>query len=225
MWERKLFGADSPRAVYTAYSPYNGKINVWEHDRSFVLEAAGYQQSVSLNTPDLPKRYWFKATEEVAAQLENPQRALVLGVGGATILHLLSRKFPRIKIVGVEIDEEILKIARQFFELEKIPNLEVVTSDGGEYVSSYQGEPFDLVFVDAYLGGNFPLHFEEEQFLRHLRRISQPKGVIVINRAGGFDRRKFQELLERVFAKVEMVKIPLPGFLGGMGGNFLYFCQ
>ena len=222
MWGRRLFSASSPRVVYTVNSPYNGKINVWENRQTFILEAGGYPQSVSLNTPDLPQRYWFKATEEVAARLENPQRALVLGVGGATILHLLSRKLPRLQMVGVEIDAEVLKIARQFFELEKIPNLEVVTGDGGEYVSLYKGEPLDLVFVDAYLGGNFPLHFEEERFLSELKRITAPGGLVAINRTGGFDRRGFQELFERVFAKVELVKIPLPGFLGGMGGNYLY---
>lgn len=224
----KLFSADSPQIVYTADSPLNGKINVWRHGSSLVLEVGGYPQSVSLNTPDLPERYWFKATEEVAARLDalkNPLRALIIGVGGGTILHLLSLKFPGIKIVGVEIDAEIVKIARQFFDLDKIPNLEVVTGDGGEYAASYQGEPFDLVFVDAYLGGNFPLHFEEEQFLRRLRQISHPKGVIVINRTGGFSRAQFGALLERIFDKVEMVKIPLPGFLGGMGGNFLFICR
>ncbi|OGC62378.1 hypothetical protein A3J33_01950 [candidate division WWE3 bacterium RIFCSPLOWO2_02_FULL_53_10] len=250
---RNLFGA-SPKVLYTASSRYSGKINVWEKEGSLVLEVGGYPQSVSLNTPDLPRRYWYKAVEEVGSRLTEPVRALLVGVGGGTILHLLSRKFPKLRMIGVEIDEEILKIARQFFELDKIPNLEVVVGEGGEYISSYicdskitteqrevardhrsrpterkrgqyQGEPFDLVFVDAYLGGNFPLHFEEEQLLRHLRRIANPKGLIVINRAGGFSHSQFGALLGRVFGKVEMVKIPLPGFLGGMGGNFLYLCR
>ena len=221
---RTLFGAN-PKIVHSTSSPLSGKINVWEKDGGLVLEVGGYPQSVSINTPDLPQRYWYKAVDEVSSRLFNPGRVLVIGVGGGTILHLLSRKFPGLKMVGVEIDEEILKIARQFFELEKIPNLEIVTGDGGEYVSSFHDDPFDLVFVDAYLGGNFPLHFNEEQFLRHLRRIANPKGLIVINRAGGFSHSQFGALLGRVFAKVEVVKIPLPGFLGGMGGNYLYLCR
>ncbi|MEX0888065.1 MAG: hypothetical protein WDZ67_01675 [Patescibacteria group bacterium] len=222
---KNLFGADSPQVIYTADSSFNGKINVWSHGPSSVLEVGGYPQSVSLNTPDLPQRYWFKATEEVASRLSNPRRALIIGVGGATILHLLSLKFPGIIIVGVEIDAEIIKIARQFFDLDRIPNLEVVTGDGGEYAASYQGEPFDLVFVDAYLGGNFPLHFEDSDFLRQLRQITNLSGLLAINRTGGFDRRKFQEMLAEKFGKVEMAKIPLPGFLGGMGGNYLYLCR
>ncbi len=218
-------GNGKPRIIYTTESPYSGKINVWDHQGSLSLEVGGYPQSVSLNTPDLKKCYWFRAVEEVSLRLKNPRRALVIGVGGATILHLLKQTFPDLEMVGVELDEEILKVARRCFGLDEIRDLSVVVKDGGEYVKNYQREPFDLVFVDAYLGGNFPLHFEEEDFLRHLRRITHPKGVVAINRAGGFDRRKLHELLERGFAKVEVVKIPLPGFLGGMGGNFLYFCS
>jgi spermidine synthase len=224
MLGRKLFGAN-PRILYTASSSHSGKINVWEKEGSLVLEVGGYPQSISLNTADLPQRYWYKAVEEVGSRLNEPVRALLIGVGGGTILHLLSRKFPKLQMTGVEIDEEILKIARQFFELDKIPNLEIVTGDGGEYVASYQGDPFDFVFLDAYLGGNFPIHFEEEQFLRHLREITNPTGLIVINRTGGFSRSQFGEILGRVFAKVEVVRIPLPGFLGGMGGNYLYLCR
>jgi spermidine synthase len=220
-----LFGAN-PKVVHSVSSPLSGKINVWEKDGGLVLEVGGYPQSVSVNTPDLPQRYWYKAVEEVSSRLTvHLDRVLVIGVGGGTILHLLSRKFPETKIVGVEIDEAIIKIARQFFDLDKIPNLEIITGDGGEYVASYQGEPFDLVFVDAYLGGNFPLHFEEEQFLLHLRRIANPNGLLVINRAGGFSHSQFKAILGQVFAKVEVVKIPLPGFLGGMGGNFLFICS
>ena len=221
---RTLFGAN-PKIVHSISSPLSGKINVWEKDGGLVLEVGGYPQSVSVNTPDLPRRYWYKAVEEVSSRLANPGRVLVIGVGGGTILHLLSRKFPGLKMVGVGIDEEILRIARQFFELEKIPNLEIVTGDGGEYVASYQGDPLDLVFVDAYLGGNFPLHFNEEQFLSELKRIVAPGGLVVVNRAGGFSHSQFGAVLGRVFAKVEVVKIPLPGFLGGMGGNYLYLCR
>src|SRR3990172_9123252 len=107
---RTLFGAN-PKVVHSTSSPLSGKINVWEKNGGLVLEVGGYPQSVSINTPDLPQRYWYKAVEEVSSRLANPGRAVVIGVGGGTILHLLSRKFPGLKMVGGEIDEEILKIA------------------------------------------------------------------------------------------------------------------
>src|SRR3989344_4506560 len=100
---RTLFGAN-PKIVHSISSPLSGKINVWEKDGGLVLEVGGYPQSVSVNSPDLPRRYWYKAVEEVSSRLANPGRVLVIGVGGGTILHLLSRKFPGLKMAGVEVD-------------------------------------------------------------------------------------------------------------------------
>jgi len=215
-----------PRIIHTADSVISGKINVWDHQGSLVLEVGGYPQSISLNTPNLKERYWFRAVEEVGGRLVAPRRVLVIGVGGGTILHLFSWKFPGVAITGVEIDPEIVRVARDFFELDRVPNLTLVLADGKDFVANYQGERFDLSFVDAYLGGNFPLAFEEEVFLRRLQRITRASGLIAINRAGGGGNlTSFRQILARIFAKVEMIKIPLPGFLGEMTGNYLFICQ
>lgn len=214
-----------PEIIHRAESPWSGKINVWKHDRGLVLEVGGYPQSVSLDTPTLKDRYWSKAAETVSDRISDPRRALIVGVGGATILHLLSERFPDLEITGIEIDPEIVKVAREFFDLDSVRNLELVVGDGGAYVFEYSGEPFDLTFIDAYLGGNFPLHFEEVDFLQRLKEITREDGLVVINRASGLDRPAFEKLLGRVFANVEVVKIPLPGFLGGMGGNYLFICR
>lgn len=214
-----------PRIVYSASSAYSGTINVWDDRGSLILEVGGYYQSASLNTPDLPKRYWSRAAREIEKRLKNPKRGLVIGVGGATILHLLAQKFPGLKLVGIEIDEEIVKVARRFFDLDEIPNLSVVVGDGVEYVRSYEGEKFDFAFIDAYLGGRFPPHFAEKRFLQRLRAVTAPEGVVVVNRTTGPGRLQFERLLDSAFAKVEMIKVPLPGFLGELGGNFLFFCR
>ncbi|NIT04523.1 methyltransferase domain-containing protein [Candidatus Saccharibacteria bacterium] len=137
----------------------------------------------------------------------------------------MTREFPKLAVTGIELDPEIIRVAREFFDLDKIQNLTVVVGDGGEYIKSYLGEPFDLTFVDAYLGGNFPLHFEEGRFLRDLKRVTRAGGVVVINRASGLELGVFKRLLVKVFANVEVIKIPLPGFLGGMGGNYLFICS
>jgi spermidine synthase len=224
MSAKELF-ADKPKIIYSTSSAHSGVINVWKHKKGLVLEVGGYPQSVSLDTPTLPDRYWFKAANTVARNIKDPKRALIIGIGGATIFHLLAKKFPDLKMTGIEIDPEVIDVARRFFDLDKVPNLKVVVGDGQEYVVTHEGEHFDLTFIDAYLGGNFPLHFEEKDFLAKLKEVTRKDGLVVINRASGFDKTKFENLLNKVFATVEVVKIPLPGFLGGLGGNYLYLCR
>ena len=224
MSAKKLF-AGKPKIIYSTSSAHSGVINVWKHKQGLVLEVGGYPQSVSLDTPTLPDKYWFKAVNAISQKLKDPKRALIVGVGGATIFHLLTERFPNLSITGIEIDPEVINVARRFFDLDKVPNLEVVIGDGQEYVVGYEGDPFDFTFIDAYLGGNFPLHFEEEDFLAKLKGITKEDGLIIVNRASGFNRTAFKSLLGKVFATVEVVKIPLPGFLGGLGGNYLYLCR
>lgn len=215
----------NPKIIYSVDSPCSGTINVWEDRGSLTLEVGGYPQSVTLDAPGFSERYWTKAAEEVGKRLMQPKQALVIGVGGGTILHLLAKRFPDLALVGVELDPRIVEVARKYFGLDEIKNLSVVIGDGADYVRNHKKESFDLLFIDAYLGGNFPLHFEERAFLNKLRTLSAPAGLTVINRTSGSHQSDFANLLRDVFSKVEIVKIPLPGFLGGLGGNYLFFCN
>ena len=198
------------------------------------MEVGGHPQSVSLGTSNLKERYWFKAAEEIGKRLNNPGRALIVGIGGATIFHLLSQKFSELELVGVELDPEIIKVSRKFFGLDEIKNLKVIIGDGENHITTElarrqgsrakrgvlitplagegsrakrgvltndRGSKFDLTFIDAYLGGNFPSHFQEESFLRQLREITNLGGLIVINRVRGFDRDSFRERLASVLLR------------------------
>ncbi|HUE75359.1 MAG TPA: oxidoreductase, partial [Chloroflexota bacterium] len=46
-----------------------------------------------------------------------PRRSLVLGVGGGTVIHLLTRKFGPHPILGIEIDPNVISLARSHFDL------------------------------------------------------------------------------------------------------------
>ena len=216
------FGSKNSRIIYSVVSPISGEIKVWEYQNSRALDVGGYLQSATSGAPEFEKRYWAKAAQEIGSRAKRPKRALVIGVGGGTVLHLLSQKFPDLKIVGVELDPEIINVARKFFGLDEIANLTVVVEDGAKYVGGYQKDKFDLVFIDAYLGGDYPSYFEEEKFVQKIKAMLNPGGLAVFNRTSGSNLDNFRKMLERNFARIEKVKIPLPGFLGGLAGNFLY---
>ena len=80
------------------------------------------------------------------------KRVLVIGGGdGGVVRELL--KYPRLqRIVLVEIDEEVIKICRQFFpEMSRSlsdPRVEVIIGDGVEYVRDAK-EGFDVLIIDS----------------------------------------------------------------------------
>lgn len=54
---------------------------------------------------------------------------LILGLGAGSAARLISMFYPKVKITGVEIDPEIIAFGKKYFELGRIPNLEVKIAD------------------------------------------------------------------------------------------------
>lgn len=77
------------------------------------------------------------------------KRVLVLGVGGGAVIHMLNRFVQPDLIVGVELSQIHLQIARQHFDL-RYRNLELVHADAIDWLINYAGEPFDLIIDDLY---------------------------------------------------------------------------
>src|SRR5690242_11838153 len=80
-------------------------------DGARTLEVGGVTQSILLPEQDeAPAGYW-----RLMLPPECPRRALILGLGGGTIAHLLARRCPEIELVGVDSDETVLALALQEF--------------------------------------------------------------------------------------------------------------
>jgi len=81
------------------------------------------------------------------------RRALVLGVGGGTVIRQLRQWHPGLHVTGIELNPIHLYIARRFFNLAD-PAVTLVEADAIAWMQSYSGEPFDLIVDDLF--------FEEE---------------------------------------------------------------
>jgi SAM-dependent methyltransferase len=113
-----------------------------------------------------------------------PRRALILGLGGGTVAHLLARRCPGVRIVGVERDPEVLAVARAELGLDEIPHLEVQEADAFTWVAEHmQSEPgsFDLVCLDLFEAGRLTLGALGTPFLRQIRALLAPEGTLTVN--------------------------------------------
>ncbi|MFJ3726063.1 O-methyltransferase [Streptomyces sp. NPDC090045] len=78
-------------------------------------------------------------------------RILELGTGvGAGTAWLLSGMDAASRLVTVELDEAVQKVAREQFRSD--PRVAFVAADGGAWLEEYDGEGFDLVFADTWPG-------------------------------------------------------------------------
>jgi spermidine synthase len=171
---------------------------VWvdEDEGQRALLVDGVVQSVAVAGPVFGPGYWPYMLPDV-----RPRRALLLGLGGGTIAHLLVRRFGPVPMVGVEADREVLAVARAEFDL-ALPSLVVVEGDALAYVAACT-ERYDYVCVDLYRGAELERGVLARPVLRALKRLLLPGGLVVFNLFR--DRRTERRVhrLRQVFAWAE----------------------
>ncbi len=170
------------------------QVEAEERDGRLELIVDGVVQSVAVPGLDVGRGYWPAMLPD-----ERPRSALILGLGGGTIAHLLTLRFGPLPIVSVDDDEEVLALGRERFGLGELSNLCVVVGDVYAFAAACQ-DRFDYVAVDLFRAGVIPREVTATPFLRDVARLLTPQGVAVFNLAR--DRRAATRLhrLAKVFA-------------------------
>jgi spermidine synthase len=203
-WFKKITAGN---VIFETTSPINGKIQVIEDLFEKRLVVGGLTQSGGQ-----VERFWRKALSIINHQSSIISDVLILGLGAGTLAKLISQKWPKATITGVEIDPKIVEVGKKCFNLDKIPNLKIVISDAAEFITyQLQASSYQLIFVDLYLGDQFPLQCETEEFLKNLKNLLAPNGLAAFNRLFYKDHKKrtglFLNKLREIFKTVHPKKI------------------
>jgi spermidine synthase len=111
------------------------------------------------------------------------RNVLLLGLGAGNVPVILKEYDPNIRVVAVEIDPEVLRLAETHFGLVQSPVLEVVLADATEFVFQC-AERFDMVVVDVFIDDQVPEAACSEAFLQQLGKLLNPGGLVAFNRLG-----------------------------------------
>ena len=134
----------------------------------------GAVQSVEIIDGSEPPGYWL-----AMLPLARPERVLILGLGGGSLVHLLRRRFGPLSITGVDDSPQILAIGRTKFGLE--PSIvDMHEEDALEYLRRSR-QRFDFVFVDLFCGEELPSIVASASFQNCLRAAIRPGGRLVWN--------------------------------------------
>ena len=152
------------------------------HERYLYSDDQRYLQGmILLRRPDrLEPGYLRSALLGLVFAPPEPSSMLFVGLGAGSLPRYLSARYPRARLDAVEIDPEVPPIARRYFALPAARNLRVIVREGREFIRG-QTEKYDLVLMDAYFGGEIPLHLATLEFMDELRRVLQPGGIVVAN--------------------------------------------
>jgi spermidine synthase len=109
-----------------------------------------------------------------------PARVLCVGLGSGSLPKFLYRHRPRSVITAVEISEEVIGVARQYFRLPDDERIRVVLGDAGEFVAKSE-DLFDLILVDGFDGRGRAGPLDASHFHAHCRRLLAPGGLASVN--------------------------------------------
>lgn len=171
-----------PRHLPVTTSPREG----W----GTALEVGGVTQSVSVPAEMLPLNdgelhpgpgggYWGLLLPPGC-----PRRALLLGLGGGTVAHLLARRCPNISITGIERDPAVIVVARQSFGLDDLPQLSIVEADAFAWIdaaAACRAGEYDLICLDLFEAGRLVHGALATPFLRQLAMLLAPDGTLTVN--------------------------------------------
>jgi len=138
-----------PQTVEKVNSSINGEIKITKSRGRYSVWVNKFEQS----GPMYVETIWRKALQGLSLlkQGESLINVLILGLGCGTLVKLITKKWPKAKIVGVEVDPVMIGLAKKYFALGQNKNLKIVCADAKQYIKS-ANKKFDLILVDAYIG-------------------------------------------------------------------------
>jgi spermidine synthase len=125
-----------------------------------------------------------------------PRRVLLVGLGGGSLAKFIRHYFPESLCEAVEIDPQVLTVARQCFLLpDDDPGLSVSIGDGAEFVAQ-AGIQYDAIMVDGYEAESPAEALTSTAFYRDCHERLSDGGILVVNLWSG--ERAFNETLVRI---------------------------
>ncbi len=143
-------------------------------------------------------------------ELSDVERVGLIGLAGGTIAKQYSEVFGPVPIDGWEIDPEIIRVGREYFDMNE-PNLNAIVADG-RWGLEQSNELYSVIAVDAYRAPYIPWQLTSVEFFQSVADHLDDRGVLAINVGRTAEDRRLIEALagtiQAVFPSVHLVDVP-----------------
>ncbi len=185
------------RSVHRSVSP-DSSVDVSETDgvRSLHLGSATVQSSMRVSAPfDLELAYTRGIMSFLLFRPE-AREALVIGLGGGSIPKFLHRFLPEIRTRVVELNPQVIGVARSHFHLPPDDaRLQVIEGDGALYLREHPATA-EVLIVDAFDSHGVPPDLCSQDFFDSCAEALTADGLMAINLWGS--DRNFDVYLQRI---------------------------
>jgi spermidine synthase len=200
-WLKCLLSYAWPMPVWQGPGKYGPLQLAWESGHLVVNSGHANQSYGNLHA------VWQECLGELKVERDPPGSILLLGFGAGSALSILRREIGlTAPVTGVDGDPEMLRIAREYFHVDRFKDLTLVHSDALEFVE-HASARHDLVLVDLCHELDLAPGVDEAPFLSGLRGCTTEGGrlcfnTIVHDRESGLRSQRVGEGLRQVFGHV-----------------------
>lgn len=174
---QKLLSYLIPINIHQQNSDINKSLEVTWNNGKLVLDSKNTNYSYGSLQRALKKGLRFIGFERI----KNFDTVLVLGVAGGSVIKTLREEIKfNGKIIGVELDKNVLELANRYFKLNEIENLELIHDDAFEFVLKTK-EKYDLIIIDIFQDTIMPNFLFEDFFINHVNSLLNLNGFILFN--------------------------------------------
>ena len=171
-----------------------------------------HQTCMSIRDPKLLVFPYVRMT--LAGLLVNPEpkRVLMIGLGGGSMPTAITELVPSAHIDVVEIDDAVVRVAREFFNYKDTMRMRTHVADGRVFVkrSALRKTSYDMIFLDAFTGDYIPEHLMTFEFLEEMKEILTEDGVLVANTFSTSDLYDYESMTyEAVYGEFFNFKMPI----------------
>jgi spermidine synthase len=199
--EKTIFTKVTPYATIAVKEGKGGLRTLWFNDSKYP------DSGVKVGDPDYIEFEYAQAFAVALAVAGEPKRILVVGLGGGTLPGFLHKHYPETVIDTVDIDPDVVDVAKKFFGFREDAMMHAYVGDGRQFIEKCE-VPYDIIFLDAYGSEDIPYHMATKEFLQAVRRATAPKGVVASNIFWAADNRLHDEMVrtyQDVFDSVYIV--------------------
>jgi len=201
------------RRIAKATTPYQ-TLEVWKSALETEFRCAGAVHAWHHRERFLTGLAWDMLAAGSLLGKRQPRSLLMLGLAGGTSLRILRHLLPDCHFTAVDIDGEVVELARRHMELDQL-GVEVVIDDGYRWLERNRRK-FDVVVDDIYLAGQWDVYRPHspvaESLLPLLRRAMNRDAVLVLNLVIGRGHRALQSQtrarLKQEFPMVRCIRSP-----------------
>lgn len=156
-----------PETIKTFHSDYNGDLRLIKFLRELRLDSDGLTQSGSVMV-----WIWSQGINHLLPKGYQPKSIMLLGLGGGSALFWLKKHYPQAALTAIEIDPVMIGIAKEYFKVDKIKNLEIINIDAVKFIKETKRK-FSLILMDCYQGFETPAGFDDIKVLQKMKKVGE----------------------------------------------------